>query len=98
MARQYFIYLLASYRRVIYVGVTNDLERRLRQHQTKAHPESFTARYNVNRLVYYEVFADVREAIAREKKIKGWRRSKKVELIQSTNPDWRDLSLDWQVD
>jgi len=96
--RRYYTYLMASFRQTLYVGVTNDLERRVRQHKAKVHPDSFTARYNVNWLVYYEVFGDVREAIAREKQIKGWRRSKKIELIESSNPDWRDLSLDWQVD
>lgn len=96
--RRYYVYLMASFRRTLYVGVTNDLERRIRQHKAKVHPDSFTARYNVNRLVYYETFADVREAIAREKQIKGWRRSKKVELIESMNLEWRDISLDWEAE
>ena len=95
--KEYYVYLMASHRRTLYVGVTNDLERRVRQHKTKSNPESFTARYNVNRLVYYEAYGDIHEAIAREKQIKGWRRSKKVALIESTNTQWRDLSLDWQV-
>ena len=93
--KQYYVYLMASYRRVLYVGVTDDLARRVYQHKTKAHPDSFTARYHVNRLVCYEVFGDVRDALAREKQIKAWRRSKKVALIEETNPDWKDLSLDW---
>ena len=93
--KQYYVYLMASYRRVLYVGVTNDLQRRVYQHKTKAHPDSFTAKYNVNRLVYHEQFGDINDAIAREKQIKGWRRSKKTDLVEATNPDWQDLSLEW---
>ena len=93
--KQYYVYLMASYRRVLYVGVTSDLQRRVYQHKTKAHPESFTAKYNVNYLVYTEQFTDINDAIAREKQIKGWRRSKKTDLIEATNPNWRDLSLEW---
>jgi putative endonuclease len=84
---------MASYSQVLYIGVTNDLNRRVYQHKTKAHPDSFTARYNVTRLVHYEVFANIRDALAREKQIKGWRRSKKIELIELANPEWKDLSL-----
>jgi putative endonuclease len=93
--KQYYVYLMASFKQRLYVGVTNDLRRRIYQHKTKAHPESFTARYNINRLVYFEVFGDIRDAIGREKQIKGWRRSKKVALIEAENPRWKDLSLDW---
>ena len=93
--KRYYVYLMASYRRVLYAGVTNDLNRRVYQHKTKAHPESFTARYNVNRLVHFEEFTDVREALVREKQIKGWRRSKKVALVEADNPQWKDLSLEW---
>ena len=94
--KQYHVYLMASFKQILYVGVTNDLARRVYQHKTKAHPNSFTARYNIDRLIYIETFDDVREAIAREKEIKGWRRSKKVALIESQNPTWKDLSLDWE--
>jgi putative endonuclease len=94
--KQYYVYLMASFKQTLYVGVTNDLGRRVYQHKTKAHPDSFTARYNINRLVYFETFADIRDAIGREKEIKGWRRSKKVALIESENPGWKDLSLDWE--
>jgi putative endonuclease len=93
--KQYYVYLMASFKQRLYVGVTNDLRRRVYQHKTKAHPESFTARYNINRLVYFEVFGDIHDAIGREKQIKGWRRSKKVALIEAENPRWKDLSLDW---
>lgn len=93
--KQYFLYLMASYRRVLYVGITNDLSRRVHQHKLKLKPDCFTARYNVTRLVYYEVFGNVRDAIAREKAIKGWVRRKKVALVEAENPNWEDLSLDW---
>jgi putative endonuclease len=78
----------------IYVGVTNNLDFRVFQHKEKLN-RGFTQRYNCVKLVYYEEFGDITEAIAREKELKGWRRSKKVALIESMNPDWRDLSLDW---
>ncbi len=79
----------------LYVGVTNDLERRVYQHKTKANPKSFTARYNVNKLVWYELFSQVEDAISAEKRIKGWTRTKKMALIQSENPQFSDLSSDW---
>ena len=74
--------------------MTNDLQRRVYQHKNKL-IEGFTTKYNVNRLVYYETFGDVRDAIAREKQIKGWLRKKKIALIESTNPKWQDLSEEW---
>jgi putative endonuclease len=74
--------------------MTNNLERRVDQHRTKLH-EGFTARYNVNRLVYFEVFNDVLVAIGREKQIKGWTRAKKIGLIESVNRDWKDLTHQW---
>ena len=86
---------MASFKQTLYVGITNDLNRRIYQHKTKTHPNSFTARYNINRLVYFELFSNVQDAIAREKQIKAWRRSKKVILIESENPRWKDLSRDW---
>jgi len=80
--------------RTLYVGVTSDLERRVREHKQKLVP-GFTVRYGIDRLVHYEQTADVRAAIAREKEIKGWRRSKKVALIEAANPHWDDLSEGW---
>ena len=94
VSKQYYVYLMASKSHVLYVGLTNDLQRRVEQHKQKL-VEGFTARYNITRLVYYEVTNDVHVALAREKEIKGWRRSKKVALIESVNPTWRDLSDDW---
>jgi putative endonuclease len=79
--------------RVLYTGVTNDLKRRVYEHKEKL-VEGFTKRYNVDKLVYYEVCEDIENAILREKQIKGWLRGKKIDLIESTNPEWRDLSLE----
>ena len=94
--KQYYVYLMASFQQALYVGVTNNLERRIYEHKTKMHPQSFTARYNIDRLVYCETFNDVRDALAREKQIKSWRRSKKIALIEAENPRWKDISLDWE--
>ena len=94
MSKQYYVYIMASKSRVLYVGVTNNLQRRIEQHKQKV-VEGFTRKYNVTRLVYYEMTNDVRAALAREKQIKSWRRSKKIELIESVNPVWDDLSEEW---
>jgi putative endonuclease len=85
------VYILASIRRILYVGVTRDLESRVVAHRRAISDRSFTAHYRCERLVYFEVFEDVRAAIAREKQIKSWRRSKKIALIESVNADWVDL-------
>ena len=95
--RDYYVYILGSKSGVLYVGVTNDLARRLFEHKQKL-IEGFTSKYNITRLVYFETFENVRDAIAREKQIKGWRRSKKIALIESTNLTWRDLSDEWTND
>jgi putative endonuclease len=81
--------------RTLYTGVTNNLERRILEHRQKLVP-GFTAKYNISKLVYYEVTDNVYSAISREKEIKGWLRAKKIKLIDSQNPEWRDLSSDWQ--
>ena len=90
---EYYVYILTNSSRTLYIGVTNDLVRRVYQHRQKL-VEGFTKRYNVSWLVYFEQTQDVREAIFREKQIKAWRREKKVELIESFNPQWKDLSVD----
>lgn len=95
--RQFYVYILSSRSGVLYTGVTNDLERRVREHKDKVLP-SFTARYNCDRLVFYEAFPDSWSAIEAEKRIKGWRREKKINLIESMNPTWRDLSEGWYSD
>jgi putative endonuclease len=89
-----FVYILAGKSGVLYIGVTSQLESRVATHRRKI-VEGFTKKYNVTRLVYYESFGDVRAAIAREKQIKGWRRAKKIALIESTNPLWKDLLEDF---
>jgi putative endonuclease len=90
MDHNYYVYILASTNRVLYIGMTNDLLFRIGQHKQRLIP-GFTKRYNVERLVYYEHTHDVQAAIAREKQIKGWVRKKKVSLIESLNPEWVDL-------
>ncbi|HJR17074.1 MAG TPA: GIY-YIG nuclease family protein [Gemmatimonadales bacterium] len=89
-----FVYILASKSRVLYVGVTNDLVRRLWEHRSGA-IAGFTRRYGVHKLVYYEAAADATGAIRREKQIKGWARVKKVAMIESVNPGWNDLASAW---
>ena len=90
MSREYFVYILTNKSRTLYIGVTNDLARRVTQHQDKL-VAGFTRRYRLTKLIYYEIFDDVYEAIAREKQLKNWSRNKKIALIESVNPGWRDL-------
>jgi len=92
--KRYWVYIVTNRAGTLYVGVTNDLQRRLWEHKNHLLP-GFTSRYVIDRVVYVEETNDVTAAIEREKEIKGWRRSKKEELIESANPKWRDLSLDW---
>jgi len=89
----YCVYILASKSRALYVGVTNDLARRLGEHH--AGLGGYTSRYGINRLVYYETTFDVTAAITREKELKTWRRAKKLTLINTANPRWQDLSEEW---
>ena len=91
MTRHYYVYILTNqHNTVLYTGVTNDLRRRVYQHR-QGLGSQFTSRYNVNKLVYYETTTDVRAAIAREKQIKGGSRKKKIDLVNETNPEWKDL-------
>jgi putative endonuclease len=92
--KDYYVYIMASRSRTLYTGVTNNLERRVSQHKLKLLP-GFTALYRIDRLVYFEHHGDIREAIRREKQIKGWTRAKKLALIKPMNPGWCDLSEDW---
>ena len=91
--RLYYVYLLASRSRVLYTGITNNLDRRLREHRLGV-SEGFTKKYRIHRLVFFECFRDVRAAIGREKQIKAWRREKKVALIEAQNPTWEDLAAE----
>jgi putative endonuclease len=88
---QYHVYILASHRHgTLYIGVTNNLVLRVREHKDGLH-EGFTRRYHVCLLVHFEVFRDIRDAILREKRLKKWNRAWKIELIEKTNPRWEDL-------
>ncbi len=93
-SRQFYVYILASRSRTLYVGVTDNLRRRLWEHR-EGKGSAFTSCYRVFRLVWFQATPDVRAAIAWEKKIKGWRRSKKIALIEATNPTWEDMSAGW---
>ncbi len=88
---EYYVYIMTNRSRTLYTGVTNDLQRRVFEHKHKLLP-GFTSRYDIDRLVYFEATSDVRIAIQREQQIKGWVRAKKISLIESTNPNWEDLS------
>jgi putative endonuclease len=89
-----YVYIATNRSRTLYIGVTNNLERRMWEHKQKV-GSRFAAKYNITRLVYYEESDDIRDAIAREKELKGWRRDRKIELIEGDNPLWEDLSEDW---
>jgi len=90
----YFVYIMSNHSKTLYTGVTNSLVRRVAKHK-RGEGGAFTSKYNLDRLVYYERYEDVRRAIGREKEIKGWLRIKKIALIVSVNPAWRDLSEGW---
>ena len=92
--KQYYVYIMTNRSRTLYTGATNNLERRVYEHKHKL-VKGFTEKYNITQLVYYEATGDIRAAIAREKQIKGWLRAKKITLIESLNPEWKDLSADW---
>ncbi len=93
MGKVYFVYILSNSSKMLYTGVTNNVEARAFQHKSKR-VSGFTQKYNLHKLVYFEKFGEVREAIRREKQIKGWLRAKKVALIEAVNPQWLDLTDD----
>ena len=96
--RQYCVYVLTNvWRTVLYTGMTNALKRRVWEHKNR-HVPGFTKQYNCDRLVYYDTFTEVNDAIAAEKRIKGWSRWKKIALIEQNNPEWEDLAAAWFVD
>jgi putative endonuclease len=92
--KKYYIYIISSTSGTLYTGATSDIEHRVYQHKHKL-MDGFAKKYNVDRLAYYEETTDINIAIAQEKEIKGWRRSKKISLIKSINPKWKDLAEDW---
>ena len=93
MKRYYVYFMTNSSNKVLYTGMTNNLSRRVLEHKNKRNPRSFTARYNCNKLVYYEVFSTPMEAIRREKQLKGGNRKRKNALVDGMNPAWKDLSV-----
>jgi putative endonuclease len=95
--KTYYIYIMTNRSGTLYIGMTNDLVRRVYQHKKKI-VEGFTQRYNIDRLVYYEETNDVRVAQERERQLKGWLRLKKLDLIKGMNPEWKDLSDGWYED
>ena len=90
-----YVYIMASYSRILYIGVSSELNIRVQQHKDGTFKNSFTKRYRINKLVHFERFTDPNRAIAREKQLKRWTRWKKICLIDSNNAEWRDLSEDW---
>jgi putative endonuclease len=92
MSRTYFVYILASETRELYIGVTNDLARRIAEHRSGLNPKSYSCRHRTARLVYFEMTTDVRSAIRREKRLKQLNRQRKLRLIEKMNADWRDLA------
>jgi putative endonuclease len=94
--KQFYVYIMTNKSKTLYVGVTNNLQRRVYEHKNKM-IEGFTSKYNITKAVYFEVFNDIESAIKREKQIKGWLRKKKIDLIESMNPEWNDLIEEWSV-
>ena len=92
--RLYSTYIVSNSSMTLYIGVTNNLARRISEHKD-GHGSTFTSQYHFDRLVYFEQTTDIRDAIAREKVLKGWSRKRKLELVKSMNPTWSDLSTDW---
>ncbi len=95
--RTYYVYIMTNHSHTLYTGMTNDLLRRVYEHKRGLIP-GFTKKYKIKQLIYFEETDDVTVAIAREKQIKGWLRQKKIDLIESVNPTWDDLAIDWYDD
>ena len=95
MVEQAYVYIMASSFQRLYVGITTEIETRVAQHKNGTYPDSFTSRYKINKLVYFERFAMIPQAITREKQLKNWSRIKKIRLIVAQNPTWQDLSAEW---
>ncbi|MBA3496176.1 MAG: GIY-YIG nuclease family protein [Gemmatimonadota bacterium] len=97
MARAFYVYILASETRELYVGITNNLARRLVQHRDGTDPYRYVFRHATTRLVHVETAGEARDAIQREKQLKGWTRRRKLALIEETNPAWDDLTVAWRI-
>ena len=96
MIKDYFVYILTNNSKTLYIGVTNDLQRRIYEHKNKL-VDGFTKKYNINKLVYYELCKNANDAIRREKQLKNWHRQWKINLIESVNKEWKDLSLEFEI-
>ena len=95
---QYYVYILSNKKNgTLYIGVTNNLERRIFEHKHKL-IEGFSKKYNLTKLMYFEIFQHIDEAIKREKRLKKWKREWKINLIEENNPDWKDLASDWSTE
>jgi|SRR5215471_17391528 len=97
MSKEYYVYIMTNKSRTLYTGMTGDLMRRVYEHKKKL-VRGYTSKYNIQYLVYFESTANVYSALQREKQVKGWLRSKKIALIESMNPEWKDLSEGWYED
>ncbi|WP_418511812.1 GIY-YIG nuclease family protein [Corallibacter sp.] len=94
----WYVYMMANKPNgVIYIGITDDIEERVKEHKLKVRPESFTAKYNCDKLVYFEECISVEEAIIRERRMKKWKRDWKIDLIEEMNPSWMDISINWNL-
>ena len=97
--KSWFVYIISNKPQgVIYVGVTNHIDERVKEHKLKVYQESFTAKYNCDRLVCFEIYDNDQEALIREKRMKKWKRDWKIQLIENMNPSWMDLSMNWNLD
>lgn len=96
--KQWYVYIMANKPNgVIYIGVTDDLDERVKEHKLKIYPKAFTSKYNSDKLIYFEVYEKGADAAVREKRLKKWKREWKIELIEDMNPSWSDLSLNWRL-
>ena len=96
--KQWYVYIMTNKPKgVLYIGVTNNIDERVKEHKLKVYPKSFTAKYNCDKLVYFEEFENGSEAESREKQFKKWKRDWKIELIEDMNPSWSDLSINWNL-
>lgn len=97
--KSWFVYIMSNKPQgVTYVGVTNNIDQRVKEHKLKIYHESFTAKYNCDRLVYFEIYDNDKEALIRERRMNTWKRDWKIQLIESMNPSWMDLSMNWNLD
>ena len=94
----WYVYIMSNRKDgVLYIGVTNNIEERVKEHKLKVYPKSFTAKYNCDKLMYFEEFEDGKEAEKRERQFKRWKRVWKIELIEEMNPSWSDISTNWNL-